>query len=118
MSALVATRLRRAFSEPLTKGSPGPGTSILCARVKRFEPHMEANRVGDALFLPYCACRFVVPKRNELRVPEVIVARPLQVLDVGHQHRLEPPTVLHFFRSQPRPPPAALPFREIHERTT
>ena len=37
-------------------------------------------------------------------------------LDLGDQHRLEPPAVLHFRRRQARTPSTALRFREIHER--
>ena len=39
--------------------------------------------------------RFVVPQRNRFGVPQVIVARPFEELDLRDQHRLQPPTVLH-----------------------
>lgn len=45
----------------------------------------------------------------------MIFARPLQELDLNHQDRLQPPTILHLRCCQASTPSAALRFREIHE---
>jgi hypothetical protein len=70
------------------------------------------------LLAPNVACRFVVPQRNELGVPQVIFARPLQELDLRDQHRFQPPAVLYLRCRQARTPSAALRLGEIHERAS
>ena len=47
----------------------------------------------------------------------MIFARPLPELDLSHEDRLQPPTILHLRCCEARTPSAALRFREIHERT-
>ena len=46
----------------------------------------------------------------------MILARPLQELDLGDEDRFQPPAILHLRRRQARTPSPALRFREIHER--
>src|SRR5687768_5725056 len=45
----------------------------------------------------------------------MILACPLEELDLRHENRLQPPTVLHLRCCQARTPSTALRFWEIHE---
>jgi hypothetical protein len=76
----------------------------------------EARHRRRALLAHNLACRFVVAQRNELGVPEVVLACPFEELDLRDQHGLQPPAVFHLRCGQARTPSAALRFREIHER--
>src|SRR5688500_5193602 len=48
-------------------------------------------------------------------MPQMILSRPLEKLDLSDEDRSQPPTVLYLRRRQARTPSAALRFREIHE---
>src|SRR5439155_19761882 len=86
--------------------SPGP--------LKNAQPHSALRRPW--LLPPNLAGRFVVAQRNEPGMPQMMFARPLQELDLSHEDRLQPPTILHLRRRQTRTPSAALRLRQIHER--
>jgi len=71
---------------------------------------------GPSLLAANLASRLVVAQRNELGVTKVILASPLQELDLRDQDGLEPPTVLHLRSGQACAPATALRLGEIHER--
>jgi hypothetical protein len=47
------------------------------------------------LLPPDLACRFVLADRHEPGVPRMIFARPLEKLDLSHEDRLQPASILH-----------------------
>ena len=71
----------------------------------------------DWLLPPNFARGFVVAQCNEFGVPQMVLTRPLQELDLRDQHGLQPPAVFHLRCSQARTPSAALRLWEINERT-
>src|SRR5687767_9319801 len=76
----------------------------------------EARHRRRALLAHNLAWRFVIAQRNELGVPEVVLACPFEELDLRDQHGLQPPAVFHLRCGQARTPSAALRLWEIHER--
>src|SRR5687768_11484276 len=58
----------------------------------------------------------VFTQADELRVPQVILPRPLEKLELPHELRLQPPAVRHLRLRQPLPPAAALRFGQVRER--
>lgn len=68
------------------------------------------------LFLPPHIPRLLVlPQPNKAGVPQVVIGRDLQELELPHQHRPQPLALLHPCRRQPHTPPAALGFRQVGE---
>ena len=57
-------------------------------------------------FPPDIARIFVVPKRNEFGVPEVIVGRPLHEFGLADEFRPEPLAILHLRRRKALSPAA------------
>jgi len=53
------------------------------------------RRLRRTLLPANLECGLVVPQRNEFGVSQVILARPLEELDLRDQHGLQPPTVRH-----------------------
>jgi hypothetical protein len=48
---------------------------------------------------------------------QMIIRRPLSEFKLSDEHRIEPPTILHFRRRQPLPPSPASIFRKMGKGT-
>ena len=65
------------------------------------------------LFLHHVLRFLILPKCDELRMPEMIVGSPFQKLELADQRRLDPPAVRHLRCGQASTPSSALGLRKV-----